>query len=192
MQTDESDATVAPVYAPSLQPARPALEGRAAYWRKSAGLPQLEIGGAFHLASTHVAGLAIPSHIASLDWSFSPSPKIQWSGTFYKGQNVAALGSLGNGFLLYRSYARAIHTTAGWSQLAVPLTNRLTYRLFGGIEEDNGSFAIMRDFTFASNLTYRLAPNVLLGVEALQSRYRSYGGARPIVNRYDLALGYLF
>jgi hypothetical protein len=193
IQTDESSAAVAAAYASSLQRARPAVEGRAAFWRRLDEARSFETGAAFHVGSTRVAGVAVPSHIASIDWSFSPFSKLQWSGTLYKGENVASLGSLGNGFAIYRNGSvHAIQTTAGWTQLAVPVTSRLTFRLFGGMEADAVSYGIMRNFTYAANLSYHLGPNVVIGAEALQSRYRYYGGGSPIVNHYDLALAYLF
>jgi hypothetical protein len=193
IQTDESAAIVEPQYVSSLQRARPALEGRAAFWHKVDEGRPFEIGASFHASSTRVAGAAIPSHIASVDWSISPLAKLQWTGTVYKGQNVASLGSLGNGFTIYRDGSvHAIQTTAGWTQVAVPITDRLTFHLFGGLESDAGSYGVLRNFTYASNIAYRLGPNVVIAVEALQSRYRYYSGGSPIVNHYDLALAYLF
>jgi hypothetical protein len=193
IQTDESAANVAAEYASSLERARPGVEGRAAYWHQWDEARKLEIGTAFHVSSTHVAGVTVPSHIASVDWSISPFTKLQWTGTFYKGQNVASLGSLGNGFSIYpNDSVRAIHTTAGWTQLAVPITSRLNFHLFGGMEWDAHSYGIVRNFTYGSNLYYHLGPNVLIGPEVLQTRYVYFGSSHPIVNHYDLALAYLF
>jgi hypothetical protein len=193
LQTDEAAAYVAAAFSPSLQRARPGAEGRAAFWRNFAENRRLEIGGGFHISSTHVAGVSIPSHIASVDWSIAPLWKLQLSGTFYRGQNVASLGSLGNGFVVYRARsARAVQNTAGWTQLAIPITNRLTFDIFGGIESDGGSEAIVRNFTYASNLMYHLGPNVVLGLEALQSRLRYYDASYQLLNHYDVALAYIF
>lgn len=193
IQTDETAANISTVYASSLQRSRPGFEGRAAYWHTQDENRPLEIGAAFHASSSRVAGVAVPSHIASVDWSLTPFAKAQWSGTVYKGQNVASLGSLGNGFTIYRNGSvQPIQTSAGWTQLAVPVTSRLTFHLFAGVEADGGSYGVFRNFTYATNLSYHLGPNVVIGAEALQSRYRYYAGSRPIVNHYDLALAYLF
>lgn len=193
IQTDEPAANISPQYGSLLARARPGIEGRAAFWHKLDDTRRFEIGAGFHASSTHVAGATVPSHIASVDWTISPLSKLQWTGTFYKGQNVASLGSLGNGFLIYQNGSvHALQTTAGWTQLAVPLTSRLTFHLFGGIESDLHSYGIVRNFTYAANLHYNLGPNVLIGVEALQARYLYYEYGRPIVNHYDLALAYLF
>jgi hypothetical protein len=193
MQTNESAASLSTYYASSLQRARPAAEGRAAFWHKFDETRRLEIGSGFHASSTRVAGLAVPSHITSVDWSITPFAKLQLTGTFYRGRNVASLGSLGNGFVLYRDgSARAVQATAGWAQLAVPVTGRVTFNLFGGIESDNGSYGVTRNFTYAANTMYHFGPNVVLGVEALQTRFGYFSGGRQLVNHYDLALAYLF
>lgn len=193
IQTDETAANISTAYASSLQRARPGLEGRAAYWHTLDEDRPFEIGAAFHASSSRVAGVAVPSHIASVDWSITPFAKLQWSGTIYKGQNVASLGSLGNGFTIYRNGSvGAVQTSAGWTQVAIPVTSRLTFHLFGGMEVDGDSYGVLRNFTYATNLAYHLGPNVVIGAEALQSRYRYYGGSSPIVNHYDLALAYLF
>ena len=100
---------------------------------------------------------------------------------------------MGNGFVFYPGgNIHAVQTTAGWSQFEVPITGRLTFHLFGGIESDHPSLTSTRNFTYASNLIYHLGPNVVLGVEALQTRFGYYEASHQIVNHYDLALGYLF
>jgi hypothetical protein len=193
LQTDESASAVPMEYAASLESARPAFEGRAAFWHQFDEVRKLEIGAAFHTSTTHVAGLSVPSHIAAFDWSISPLSKLQWTGSFYRGQNVASLGSLGNGFNINENdSAQAIHTTAGWNQLAFPLTSKLTFHLFGGIESDNGSYAVTRNFTYAANFMYHLGPNVVFSAEALQSRLTYFNSGRYLANRYTLALAYLF
>jgi hypothetical protein len=193
MQTNES-AAIAPLpYSSSLEGSRPAVEGRAAFWRRLDESRRLEIGAGFHASTSHVAGGSVPSRIASLDWSLSLLSKLQWSGSFYSGRNVASLGSLRNGFYIaWDGSPQAVHTTAGWSQFAIPVTSRLTFHFFGGIESDRDSPGVARNFTYASNLMYHLGPNVVFGAEALQSRFRSYNGERQLVDHYDLALAYLF
>jgi len=197
MQTGESYATVPAEYSNSLELARPAVEGRFAFWHKFDDVRRLEIGSGFHASSTHVAGASVPSRIASLDWRIVPFSKLTFTGTVYKGQNVANLGALGNGFtILENDTVRPVHSSGGWTQVSVPVTNRLTLNLFGGIEDDRAAYSaaygIVRDVSYASNFMYHLGPNVVISLEALQMRGRSFSGTREIHNHYDLALGYLF
>jgi hypothetical protein len=39
---------------------------------------------------------------------------------------------------------------------------------------------------------YHLGPNVIVSLEGLQLRTRSFSGSSEIHNHYDVALGYLF
>lgn len=197
LQTNESYQTVPDQFANSLQTARPAVEGRFALWHKFDDVRKIEFAPGFHVGSTHVAGSSVASHIASLDWHVVPFSKLNFTGTVYKGQNVAGLGSLGNGFaLLANGDVRPIESSGGWSQLSVPVTNRLTFNLFAGLEGDHtggiSSYDTARNLTYASNLLYHLGPNVILGLEALQLRSRTFSGIHEIHNHYDLAIGYLF
>ncbi len=197
MQTDESYETVPIQFSSSLQLARPAVEGRLAFWHKFDDVRRIEVAPGFHVSSTHVAGSSVGSQIASLDWHIVPFSKLDLTGTVYKGQNVAGLGALGNGFtILGNGAARPVDSSGGWSQLSFPITSRITINLFGGIEGDHASYAssydTVRNVTYASNLLYHLGPNVVIGLEGLQMRTRSFSGIHEIHNHYDLALGYLF
>jgi hypothetical protein len=197
MQTAESYATVPAEYSSSLELARPAVEGRFAFWHRFDDVRRLEVGSGFHASSTHVAGASVPSRIASLDWRIVPFSKLTFTGTLYKGQNVANLGALGNGFtILENDTVRPVHSSGGWTQVSVPVTNRLTLNLFGGMEDDRAAYSaaygIVRDVNYASNFMYHLGPNVVVSLEALQMRARSFSGTSEIRNHYDLALGYLF
>ncbi len=196
MQTDELYNALPAGYSNTLSKARPAIEGRAAFWHKFGEKRRLEIAPGFHASTTHVAGSSIPSRIGSVDWLFNTGAHFDITGTFYHGQNVAGLGALNNGFAISDARAvRPVHSTGGWTQFAVPLSSRLSLNLFSGIEDDRGIYTgqtTARDLTYASNLIYRLGPNVLLSFEALQSRTRSAAGENSVRNHYDLALGYLF
>ena len=197
MQTGENYESVRAPYTSSLEQARPGLEGRLAFWHKFDEVRRFEIGSGFHTSSSHVAGTSVPSHIASLDWRIVPFSKLSFSGTVYTGQNVASLGALGNGFTITSNgTVHPVHSSGGWAQVSVPITNRLTINLFGGLEDDRGGYInpynIVRNLTYASNLMYHLGPNVVLGLEALQMRTRYFSGITEIHNHYDVALGYLF
>jgi hypothetical protein len=83
----------------------------------------------------------------------------------------------------------------GRSQGTTPV-RRLTLRGFGGIHDDRNrdlfSGAVGRNLAWGANLEYRLAPNVLAGLEAAQVRTSYLGGSTARNNHYDLALAYLF
>lgn len=196
MQTDEKYQMVPAEYADSLQPARPALEGRFAFWHKIDDTRRFELGAGFHVSTTHVAGDSASSRIASLDWNIAPWWKLVVTGSAYHGTNVSGLGALGNGFVvLPDDTVRPVGSTGGWTQLSIPLTRRLKFNLFGGMEQDDAAQtpdSITRNFTYASNLMYNLGPNVVVSFEALQMRLRLLSGANEIRDNYDLAVGYLF
>ncbi|HEY3937210.1 MAG TPA: hypothetical protein VGL97_07250 [Bryobacteraceae bacterium] len=197
LQTEEDYSTLPNAYVGSFDKARPALEGRLAFWHKFDDSRRIEVAPGFHVSTTHVDGRSVNSHIASLDWSFTPSSHFEWKGTVYRGQNVAGLGALGNGFGISRSgYIKPIESSGGWTQFAVPITSRLTWNLFGGFETDGaaylGSTSLVHEFTYASNIMYHIGPNVVISAEGLQLRTRSVSGDSEIHNHYDVALGYLF
>ncbi len=197
MQTEETYATVPTSLASTLESARPALEGRFAFWHKLDDTRRFEFAPGFHVSTTHVGGSSVASHIGSLDWLFIPASYLQLSGTFYKGQNVAGLGALGNGFTVApNGTVHPVNSTGGWAQAAFPITSRLTFNLFSGLENDSSPFltagSLVHNWTYASNVMYHLGPNVVVSVEALQARTRSFVGATGSQNHYDLALAYLF
>ncbi len=197
IETNEDYQTVPDEYANSLGLARPGLEGRLAFWHKFDDQRRFEFAPGFHVSSTHVAGASVASRIASLDWKVIPWSHLQFSGTVYRGENVASLGALSNGFSIFpNGSVRPVHSSGGWTQLAFPVTSRLTFNLFSGIESDRASDLIAayatRDWTYASNVMYHLGPNVIVSAEALQTRLRLLSGGGEIRNHYDLALGYLF
>ncbi|HTM13356.1 MAG TPA: hypothetical protein VL127_10600, partial [Bryobacteraceae bacterium] len=75
-------------------------------------------------------------------------------------------------------------------------TQRLTFNAYGGQESDRTADLlagqISRNFVYAINSQYRLGPNLLLGLEASQTRTTYTGGKIRLLNHYDLALAYLF
>lgn len=197
MQTEEPYAMVPPSLANTLEPARPALEGRFAFWHRWDDTRRFEVAPGFHVSTTHLGGKSVDSRIGSFDWLFVPTSYLQISGTFFKGQNVAALGALGNGFVITPTGdIRPVDSTGGWAQLAFPLTSRWTLNIYSGVENDHNSFltasSIVHNWTYASNVMYHIGPNVVVSLEALQMRTRSFSGVEGLQNHYDLAVGYLF
>lgn len=197
IQTSETSAYVPPAYSSSLEASRPAVEGRLAFWHRFDDTRRFEIAPGFHVSTTHVAGTSVDSQIASLDWMIVPGTHFQLSGTAFQGQNVAGLGALGNGFTITGvGVAHPVKATGGWTQVAIPINNRLTFNLYSGLESDNAQSAqplyVVRNLTYASNFMYHLGPNVVFSLEAAQARLRSYSGLDQKKNHYDLAIGYLF
>jgi hypothetical protein len=197
IQTGENYQNVPDEYANSLELARPGVEGRLAYWHKFDDVRRIEIGSGFHASTTHVAGGSADSRIATLDWHITPFSKLDFTGTAYTGQNVAGLGGLGNGFTFDRNdMVHAVDSSGGWAQLAFPITSRFTLNVFGGIESDHTAYlapyGVARNLTYASNFIYHLGPNVVVSLEGLQMRTRTFSGSRENYNHYDLAIGYLF
>ncbi|HEX4770599.1 MAG TPA: hypothetical protein VH351_07210 [Bryobacteraceae bacterium] len=196
IQTEEGyNSSIAyPVY---LEKARPGIEGRAAFWHKFDDTRRIEIGGGFHFSASHIAGQSVNSHIGSFDWLASPERHFQISGTFFDGDNIQGLGTFTNGFAFDpEGRVLPVHSRGGWTQFAFPITDRLTLNIFGGMQHDQSEYllsgATWRNFTYASNVVYRLGPNLLLSAEALQVRANNVGGSRDIHNHYDVAIGYLF
>jgi hypothetical protein len=197
IETDEAYTTAPPQYSGNLAQARPAVEGRLAFWHKFDDVRRFDLGSGFHTSQTHVGGKSVDSRIATLDWLFVPSSHLQFTGTLYKGTNVSGLGALGNGFGANRyGGVEAVESGGGWAQISAPLTKRLTWNLFSGFENDHGQYLpydnIVRNFSYASNLAYRLSPNVIVSFESLQMRAHRQSGLGTVHNHYDLALAYLF
>ncbi len=75
-------------------------------------------------------------------------------------------------------------------------TSRLSFNLMGGVHDDRNrdllAGQIGRNTAGAANAMYKLAPNVLVGLEASQVRTDYLGSGLRINNHYDLALAYLF
>jgi hypothetical protein len=84
----------------------------------------------------------------------------------------------------------------GWGQLTLHALPRLDFHLFTGQVDDRnydlGAGAIGKNLLFGGNAYFRLAPNVLIGMEASQVRTMYLGQRVRINNHYDLALAYMF
>ena len=195
-QTSEQDSYVPGYYARSLEASRPGYEGRFEFWR-AWGARRVELAPGFHASTTHVAGTSVASRAASFDWLVTPFAKVQITGAYFRGQDLAGLGALGQGFKITgpRS-AVPVHSVGGWSQVAFFATSRLTFHAYGGQqrdrEQDLGYGGITRNFTYAGNAVYRLGPNVLGSVEVSQTRSNFLNIGNRLNNHYDLALAYLF
>jgi hypothetical protein len=190
--------------APYVEPARPGLEGRFEFYHRfqggsqdsSADAPRVEIAPGFHTSVTHVAGTSVPSNLFSLDWFANPVSKLEFTGAFFSGQNVAPVGGVEGFTILPSGVAIPVHSQGGWGQLTLLATPRLSFHFFSGLENgrtaDLEAYAIGRNWLYGANLFYRLAPNVLLGAEVSQARTAYIDSSLRLNNHYDLALAYLF
>jgi hypothetical protein len=182
----------------ALAPARPGLEGRFEFFHNLDDNRKLEIAAGFHSSVTHAAGVSIPSNLFSLDWFFNPWRKLEFSGAFYSGQNVANLGTgqIDQGYILYRGIGKAIQSRGGWGQLTLKAARRVDLHFFTGQQDDDNAQleagGIGKNLAFGANLFFRIAPNVILAPEVSELRTVYLGRGTVINNHYDLALAYLF
>ena len=197
LETSEDSAAVPQTWASTLEPSRPAIEGRFELSHRFDSSRRLEIAPGFHASTTHVAGAAVPSNVFSLDGLLIPVPKLEFSGAFFTGQNVANLGALGQGFrVLQAGQVLPVHSTGGWVQAAFLPTARLSFHFFAGQQKDRESdlYAgrIGRNRAYGANAMFRLAPNVIVAFETAQRRTYYIGKGTGLHQHYDLALAYLF
>jgi hypothetical protein len=195
--TREEYGYVPPAYVASLQNQRPALQGRFSLAHNLDDERRIEVGAGFDASTTHVAGATVPSRVFAFDWFVNPWRKLEFSGTFFRGQNIANLGGIGQGFTIV-TYANVIpvHAAGGWAQLSFLIAPRLTLNLFGG-QQDNRNrdlryYGVDKNQAYAANLMYRLAPNVILSLETGQVRTTYLGVGNRLANHHDLGFAYLF
>jgi hypothetical protein len=182
--------------ASSLERARPAYQGRFLFF-KGAEHRRFEIAPGFSFSQSHVAGASAPSRLGTLDWLVRPTGSIEFSGAFFGGQNAAGLGALRQPFTVLSTGAvLPVYVEGGWGQVALFPASRLSFHLFGGEEYDHGvnmpSNSVARNLSYAGNLMYKLAPNVLAALEISQARATYITSGTRLNNHYDLAIAYLF
>jgi hypothetical protein len=151
----------------------------------------------FHTSTTHAGGTAIPSSLVSLDWFFNPWKRLEFTGAFYSGTNVAHLGSgTRQGFGASGKYVYGVDSRGGWGQVTLHLARLWDVHLFTGQVDDANhrlsAGAIGKNLLYGGNLYFRIAPNVLTGIETTQVRTMYLGQGLRINNHYDLALAYFF
>jgi hypothetical protein len=200
-QTSLLNAATADSYA-SPQPGEPTEgsspggEGRLEFWRRWSETGRLEIAGGFHVNRNHVGRFSLPSNVYSLDWFFRPFSKVEFSGMFFHGRNVAVLGGLQQGFTVLHGRWIAVPSTGGWAQLRFPITPRLAFDIYGGQQADRNSdlpFGYMaKNQGYFGNVMYRLAPNVVVSLEGGQIRTTYFQIGNRLNDHYDLAIAYMF
>jgi hypothetical protein len=199
VQTRESLSFPANNFVPELEPSRPGFEGRFAFSHGAEGGRRIEIAPGFHTSVSHVAHTPVPSNLISFDGFFNPLRKLEFTGAFFSGQNVAHLGTglIRQGFTaLGERMAFPIHTKGGWAQWTWLATSRLSFNFFTGVQDDRNRDLlpgrIGKNYKYGGNFFYRLAPNVLVSFETSQLRTTYIGIGNRLHNHYDLALAYLF
>jgi hypothetical protein len=176
---------------------RPGAEGRLELWHRWSETGRIEIAGGYHFNENRVVETIVPSEVYSLDWFLRPISKIEFSGMFFHGANVATLGALPQGFVV-QPYGEvvAVHSTGGWAQIRVPITARLAWDVYGGQQDDRNSDllsgSVAKNQGYFSNLMYRIAPNVMVSLEGGQVRTTYLGLGNRLNDHYDLAIAYLF
>lgn len=185
-----------PEYAP-FEAARPAIQGRLGFAHESSEQSRLALGVGFHSSSTHVLGQSVHSRVISTDFLFKPISKLELTGTLFRGENFSNIGGGPPGVsVTSQDTVIPIHGSGGWVQVALPVTNRLTFDLYAGRQLDDARdllpYELGRTLTYAGNVLYRISPNVILGVEASQNRLNYLDEHQILSNRYDATVAYLF
>ncbi len=191
----------APVAGLPTERAEPGVETRVELWRRWGETGRAEIATGFHDNRSTVGNSDVTSRLYSIDWMVRPFDHLEFSGFFYNGQNVADLGALPQGFVFsYSSLlgfgAHAVHSTGGWAQVRIPVTQRLAFDFYGGRQDDRNSDLsagyIGLNAGYFANAMYRIAPNVFMSLEAGQIRTTYLITGSRLNNHYDLAVAYSF
>jgi hypothetical protein len=193
---DEPPTTLDGDYAPTVSRRRPGLQGRFLLSQAIDDNRRVEFAPGFHVSTSHVAGVSVPSRAFSLDWFANPVEKIEFSGAFFAGRNLGHFGAPRQGFTVRYHDVIPVHSRGGWAQFTLLATSRLSFNFMGGRHDDRNSDLtyemIGKNTIGAANLMYRLAPNVILSLEAAQVRTDYLATGLRINNHYDLAVAYLF
>ncbi len=191
-----ADSYASPQPGQQTEDSSPGGEGRLEFWRRWSETGRLEIAGGFHVNRNHVARFSLPSDVYSLDWFFRPFSKVEFSGMFFHGRNVAVLGGLQQGFTVIGGRWIAVPSTGGWAQLRFPITPRLAFDIYGGQEADRNSdlpsMYVAKNQGYFGNVMYRLAPNVIVSLEGGQIRTTYSQIGNRLNDHYDLAIAYMF
>ncbi len=195
-ETNEDYGSALPEeYAGTLERFRPAYQGRFEFFHGD-DRRRFEIAPGFSLGATHVAGQSVSSRIASIDWLIRPLPLIELSGEAFNGHDVGGLGALPGFDILPSGTVIPVYSHGEWGQIAVFPAARLSAHIYAGEQFNRASdispYAVQRNFTYAGNIMYKIAPNVMAALEAAQTRTEYLGSLLRLNNHYDLALAYLF
>jgi hypothetical protein len=196
LDTATASSYAAPQPGEQMEDSSPGGEGRLEFWRRWSETGRLEIAGGFHVNRNHVGRFSLPSNVYSLDWFFRPFSKVEFSGMFFHGRNVAVLGGLQQGFTVLDGRWIAVPSSGGWAQLRFPITARLAFDIYGGQQADRNSDLpsgyMAKNQGYFGNVMYRLAPNVVVSLEGGQIRTTYFQIGNRLNDHYDLAIAYMF
>ena len=133
----------------------------------------------------------------SLDWFYAPVSKVQFTGLLFSGANLANLGTNRQGFtVLGQGRVISIRSRGGWAQIALVPTERLSFHLMAGQQDDRNSdlrgSGIAKNQVYAANVMYRVGPNLIVAFEGSRLRTSYLPGMIRPNTHYDLAFAYLF
>ncbi|MCS6951693.1 MAG: hypothetical protein RMK57_04080 [Bryobacterales bacterium] len=196
LQTSEDVALVPAEYASTVSRRRPGLEGRFLLSHALDEERRVEIAPGFHASRSQVAGSSVPSRLVSFDWFANPWRRLEFTGVLFRGQNLGHFGAPRQGFVIRKDVVTPVRSRGGWGQFTFLATSRLSFNLMAGRHDDRNADLLPgmvgKNTAWGANAMYRLAPNVVVGLEALQVRTEYLGTGLRINNHYDLALAYLF
>lgn len=197
VQTRENIPYVGSTFTGPLETTRPGFEGRYEFFHNLDDERKIEIAPGFHKSVTHVAGGSVGSNVLSLDWFMNPVRRVEFTGAFYTGQNVAPLGNgILQGYTVYGGHVEPVRSIGGWGQFTIRAAPRLDFHFFTGQQDDTNADLsrgrIGKNLLYGGNVFFRLAPNVLIGWETTQVRTNYLGHGTRINNHYDLSLAYQF
>jgi hypothetical protein len=189
-------ATLVPSLPSANATGGPALQERVGLTHSLSDQTRFAIGIGAHESQSYIAGQSVPSRIISSDFLFKPLHWLELSGTVFKGENFADLGGLPVSVASNGTSLIPVKGTAGWMQLALPVTKRLTFDAYAGRQVNAvrylSPFQIGGTFVYAGNMLYRAGPNVVLGLEAGRENVVYANRTLILANRYDATLAYLF
>lgn len=196
-QTAEEAAAVPAPFTDTLAPVRPGWQGRIQLKKMTAGESSWEIATGIHSSTTFVASAHVPSRAYTVDWLWAPTSRLNFTGLLFTGKNLAHMGALRQGFRVFGpGVVRPVATLGGWAQVSYAFHPRLTGNIYSGQLDDRNRDlnpdGVGKNFVFAGNLIYRIAPNVTISFEASQARTDYLRQGRRLKNHYDLALAYQF
>jgi hypothetical protein len=121
---------------------------------------------------------------------------VDFTGSFFSGENTSVLGGLRQGVNVFNGRPRSVGAMGGWGQFTYRATERASFHLFGGQEDDRNrdllTGGIAKNQSYGANIIYRLGSNVLTSFESSQVRTTYLGSGTRINPHYDLAFAYLF
>ncbi len=188
----------------TAEPRRPAFESNLRITHRFDEFRRIEIGHGFHTSKTHVAGSSVPATVSQVDWFVNPARRLEFTGAAFNGKNLAKHGGTNSlpSFVILSSRPGEtrvvpVHGKGGWAQLTWIATPRLSFNAFNGQHHTGDRDLLAQSIRFkniatGANFFYRVAPNVVTGIEAAQVRSWYIDGLKRRNNHYDLYVAYLF